>query len=874
MKWLRVLVIVLDLYLLTSLGPWIALQILNWLLQKSGHYLASEDKRLRELEEAMGSQSSIWPQPPRPGRYRQPDEIAQENLRTLHTAIDKARKMWPRLASYRVEPLALTNVLLWQAWGPLGRVVAVWRDVRGLNRLLDAGDDLLSSLQKQERVIQNIPSRMQASLNGTRAEIRRVSALLEAEEEAGTLGLQDITRRLERSGADLEKALDKLAQTSGERMPLLIYEADDVLERVLPEIEDIDRFLAEAASARAKTQSVTVRVNSSLRLAQERWQSLKARGATETFMRRELATLEDKASGLMQMAKRRTLDTYQRVPDQVSEFDAQFNSFVEKLDRLSNLMNESREIIKGDVRALAQVQASCDELCDKDPRLDPDQSLALVEKATEAYVRAERERGLGTIESYKSSIALSTKAKGYLEQASEGAASLLNRAGRVRELLGNLSSENVGEWHDRIHRLREQLQVYALHWDKTLAGDVGEAISNLEQVEVNLERVPPDVRYGRSLRQSELPEALEILSHAQECMNKAKELISSLEQEQQRIETLRENLENEIETVRTEAWPAIEEKKQYMLPELRERLQESYQAFLQQLAILKDPAQVNYDEALGRWLPSMLSQLKEIRSAHAGDIDHYQATVREAQRSLDHVWGRLNKLSPYEQPMPEEDIDKLATDLEEWHAEAEQEMDNPVALRALVGRRAMALEQRMETAQQQIRDGRSNLDKLDRQYRGLVKSVHRLRSAIREIQQESRWPQIAWGSDQAEQIWKQAIELERESQAALTLTKANNQIQQAVNTAQEAEEIFARTEKQMSNALRRLDDELRAADAHLERGKDQVDLLKEEGLTEESTATTELCARAARTVQMALSSSTFEDALRHLRDAKNMLTQL
>ena len=83
----------------------------------------------------------------------------------------------------------------------------------------------------------------------------------------------------------------------------------------------------------------------------------------------------------------------------------------------------------------------------------------------------------------------------------------------------------------RADRLREQLQVYTKHWDRGLNADKAEAISLLDQAEVDLERLAPNVRYQRRFRQSETEEALDILSHVRSSLDRGGELIGQLEAE-------------------------------------------------------------------------------------------------------------------------------------------------------------------------------------------------------------------------------------------------------------------------------------------------------------------------------------------------------
>lgn len=879
MTWWQVLILVVDLYLMLSLGSWILLQILEWVLQRSGSFLAAETQRLKGLGDAEHSQSSAWPQEARPGRYQESDRLAQECLTRLRLALDEANRLWLPLSAHVRAELRLGHILCLGSWGPLLRATVTWRDMRLLQKILDEGTETLALLEKQQRAVRDIPARVRALLNETRAEASRLSALLEAEEEVGTLGLAETAQRLRVVSLEIERALDRLAEATPDQLPSVAYEIDVMLNRIVPSVEEMDHFISGASSARTKAQNIIARVDKWLQLADERWEGLKARGATEPSIGRTLATLQTGVAHLVDMAQQRTLDVYHQIDAEVSSLDPQLQSLMNSLDALDALIRESKEAIEGDVQALADAQATCDELVRREPLLDLDQSQTLIEKATEAYMEAERQRGLGTVEGYQATLAASQSATRYLSLAMEAAEPLSERADHVRDLLASLTSDILSDWRSRIDRVREQLRIYARHWDSGLAGDVGEAVSYLDQVEVDLERIPPNVRYQRRLRQSELAESIEILSHGRECMERAKGLIADLEEERVRIENLRGDLERVVEELAQDSFPAMQEQSQRMLPELQQRLQTLHKDFGEHVEMLGDPAQAHYDDLASEWLPTVLRQLEDIRATHEKDVQHYRKALRDAINRLDRRRARLKRLSPYEQPGPEEEIERLVADLDNWRANAEQQEENPLALQEIVGRQCALLEQRIEAAQRQISEGRRTLDALAKEYRKHSGAVHNLRNSIRNVQRESRWTQLDWETNEAERVWEKALAFERDCRMETTLVQANNQLQLAVNAAQQAEQLYGLVEHRIDSATRRLNEEFREATAALRRGRHRAKQLREQspdgqGHTEESLAIEELCARATRTIEVALEAATFEDALRYLRDAGNMLTRI
>jgi len=606
-------------------------------------------------------------------------------------------------------------------------------------------------------------------------------------------------------------------------------------------------------------------------LVEERWKGLKLRGATEPSFAGELSQLQSEIARLPKIAKGGTLDAYQRANEQAKTLDKRVRLLMAELDALDRLIAYSKGAVAGNVQALAQAQAACDELVRQDPGLDFDQSHALIEKSAEAYLEVERQRGLGTSESYQTAIALAQTAKQHLAQAQEAIKAFPERAKEIRGLLDELGGKSLSEWRERMNRVGELLRIYTLHWDAGLASDIAEAADKLGQVEIDLQKVPPDVRCQRCLRQSEVDSVINTLSHARTCAEGAQGLIIGLERERERIDSLRENLEHALQEISKRTIPAIREQTKHALPELQERFQTLEESFQSQATILSDPGQANYDEAIDEWLPSIERQLHDLLAEHDNVVEHYRAALKETWRRIERAWGQLSKLEPNQSPGPDEDIDQIVLDLEAWRADAERAGDDPLRLREVVGRRATALEQRIETAHLQIVEGRRALDDLDTQYHKCAQATRDLRSAVREMQSQSQWPRITWPTDQTERAWEEAIRLELESRSAPSLATATDQLQRGVSAMLRAEQLYARIERQMGTALRRLDQEKRSVTTDLERASHQAKELRERGLSAEMVETQECCTRAEQILKMAEAATTFEDALWHLRDASRTL---
>jgi hypothetical protein len=163
-EWWHVLVTAFNLYLLLSLGPWIALQILQAMLLRPGPFLAAEAERLKGLREAVVTHDRIWPERPRQGRYQQPDTLAHECLGRLRTAIRETKRLWPALAAFSAVQPRFVDVLCLRSWAPLLKIMVVRREARTLRWHLEQGEEAVTTLQEQQVLIHNIPDRVGGGL--------------------------------------------------------------------------------------------------------------------------------------------------------------------------------------------------------------------------------------------------------------------------------------------------------------------------------------------------------------------------------------------------------------------------------------------------------------------------------------------------------------------------------------------------------------------------------------------------------------------------------------------------------------------------------------------------------------------------------------
>jgi hypothetical protein len=106
---------------------------------------------------------------------------------------------------------------------------------------------------------------------------------------------------------------------------------------------------------------------------------------------------------------------------------------------------------------------------------------------------------------------------------------------------------------------------------------------------------------------------------------------------------------------------------------------------------------------------------------------------------------------------------------------------------------------------------------------------------------------------------------------AHTFVQALDELNKGVDAAERAEQLYSRVQRQMVSALRHLGDALRVLNRGVDRRQRQVAQLRERGDTEAAARLEAECVRAEQTADLAQGASSFEDALRYLRDASNAL---
>ena len=864
--------IALAAYLLLSLGPWLVLQAMRGLVAPPGRDRDDEEERLGRIAAVERAESLAWPPAPRPGPFAEPDRLARQELDRLSSDVEQVGAIWQRLEDAGPPSCHIVDALFFRCWGALAQAIRASRDARQLAQALARAEASVRVLQEQRRVVEEMPQRVRAELNQLRAETNHLTVLLEAEQEAGTRGLEDVGKRLADVRGKVGAALDRLAEADEAALCQVILDVDGARARWQADIAQTHELVIRTGEERTKARQLAERVVSSQGLARERWEALRQRGVTEPAIARALDSLRASADDLSSAVIERSVQAYHRVGDGAEAFELQFEQLMGRMDALLALAETSREALEGAAEAASRVRELCDEVVSSDSRLEPDVGRGLLQQAEEALGEAGQQWRLGTLDGYERARQLAEAASERLLQEEDVVAAMPERVRRLVGLGTWAERVDLGRWRERVDRLAQELGRYTHHWKAGLETQVQSLRACLDQADAELHALPPHVREQRSFRQSELDEVMEGLARFEAAMARAEETLAELFQEAERLGALREELSEALLSLRTKTLPAFESLLDKMLPELRDRAKGHLDGLGEQMAMYADLG-IDHDQAVREWLPAVQQELDALWREHEQNVQYYQEALGEAVGKIDRQWARLSRLAPQEPPGPEEDVHLLAEDLDVWRSEGQRNLDSPVALREII-RQGPAFEQRIEAMRAQVAEGRRALTGARRRYQWVIQSLHDLRRDIQKTRDQSQWSHLEWELGEAQRSWEKAIAFERSSQGAETLVEAHNALQQGLSAAQQALQLYRRAERQILSGLRRLDGERRRLEGALGTQEQAAEKLRQQGDMDGATKVYEVIRDVRQLIRTAENAASFEDALRHLRQGENRLASM
>jgi hypothetical protein len=870
-NWWHYVVLVADLGIALMLVPWLVARLVDWWRCRAGA-CQRQAERASRLRAIADGERAFWPDTPREGRFGDGDRLAAAQFARFAELADQADGLLAAAQATPCESLSLAALAKLAGWPRLIQVLAGWQATRAAERALDGAQAALDGVLEARRLVTSIPQDVRAHLSTLRAEDMRLQTLIEEEREAGTAGLDELDTRLRGLQDDLEDGLAALGAQGTAPSEESVSAAVCLAEQVAPTVAAIDEQVRATIASRERMQERYRRVAQNVASLRERWMALQTLGVTEPSWGRAVEELEGELAGVVALQAPRTLVAFESAIEACDALGERANVFGEQLGQLGEWVERAREAIAGDLQRLADAQSSVEDLTAQDSALDPDISIALVERASQWYTEAEQLRAQGTLEGYQRACERAGQARKGLDEARERLVSFPAMVADIKDDLCFLSGQVLSDWRLRAERLREELAQYSAHWSGGLAGRATEALAALEEVEVALERLSPNVRYQRRFRQSEMDDAKTLLESAAQMLARGQAMVGELEEDLLRIEGQRQQLEERLVEIKREVWPPLEQVADRMLPGLRDRyhaLTEGYRAKLDEFA---DPARVNYDQAVNIWLPDLLAATSELMASYQRDVQHYGRLAKERRANLERKWSRLVKLEPLQTPLPEENVERLERDLDRWRLDVDKLADNLPELRDAIGRRADALEERVDGALRQVEEGRAQMRGLAKRFERHGQVVRAAQTRLRDLERASAWPRLRWERDAVEELWEDATLQQRGAQSSPTLREAAQRLDEAVTTAQRAEEAYGRAVKEMETTLQGLSDDLRRAELILGRGLRQVDRLEAESMADEAEQLRKLCDRAQELLDSAQEATDAEEAQQALREAREVFS--
>jgi len=867
-------VLVLDAYVLVGILPWVLARALDWYLTRGAAAVPELERDLQRLQEAIPELEPYVRETPRPGPFADPDRQIGKLARRLEEQILWAEKAMPELRAYQAMPLSIPQALLFGGVKSLWRIWPVFRTAWSVRELLLAAEETRGELLDEIRAAQDIPRQVEGQIQALGAEQQRLVAVLDAEREAGTHGLEGLRQRLHEVATTLEAAERHLREAPPEDLPPVLEELAVHTASVADVLQQLDERVRQVVVQRQAAEQRLERAASAVRLLSERWEAMRARGAKDLKVSHALHALGTHLRALEGQVKLQTVESLKALEDSFGSFEERYKEADGRLALIDGLLTAGHEGLRQAEDALARAEHRLRKLQREHPNLVADDSMASWEAAKDLSVRAQEQFAKGTEAELGRAAAMAATVAEKAKAVDEAAESLPKTGRQVRELHDAISPAVVSGKMRAVEELRAALKEYPQHWEDGLVERAGRAESLLEACQQEREKLPEALAERGVLMQSQVGEIQQILGHAIERLNEASDVIAELERERDHILAQRDEVERRIEAIRARLVPDVERVREALLPELAQRYEALQPLLTSELRGLEDPRQTHYGRAVSEELPALERQLFELREAHQESVRYYRDLLEKAVRDSERTWARLQRLDPMQAPRPEADLEQLAQDMRAWRQEATANAENPRVLQELVGRRAAALMRRIESVATEIEQGRADLESLASQYESTKTQVLQPRTAIHELGRQGDWAQILWDTELADGAWQRAQELEREASSSATLPSAVNALQRAVTAAGEAERLYGDLHSEMTRALSRLDREWQIASTKLGRAARRQRSLEERQHPDEARETAAVCDSARRAMELARAATTFEDAFRHLRDAHNHLLRL
>jgi chromosome segregation ATPase len=634
-----------------------------------------------------------------------------------------------------------------------------------------------------------------------------------------------------------------------------------------------EQALSAIRDNRVQAREAQERVRAGLGGVDARWEGLQGIGARDPSVAARVAELRQQETALKATLAEATPAAYEQAVADAQKLDALGTTLTGELAALDDTIGKSTASESEALALLERAKAALAQAISAMPDVALDESSRVIAEAQDVISQSGNLLAQGTWHGYQTAASLLEQGKSMLETALAGMESTGASVEALNVLRGQGSDEARRVLRERASALAQSWSVYGRHWHPLRQQAYATALQTLDAADAAWSALPEDYVGAGALDQTRLAGVQAGMHTVTARLQESRQGIEALEAELVHVESLRQELEAGLATLDGTTVPALAARRETMLPELLERYETWLGDYQVQRLALTDPARIDYERAVGQWLPTVTGGAQGILTAYDGDLAHYSKLLADARKRLEKSWQRLDRMDPTSKPLPQEDVTALTEGYGTWMATGEAETANPAVLSTLVTREAGDLERRIEAARRQISEGRQSLNGLERQFEQVGQSLQKTRSTLRSLEQDSQWHQITWVLGSGEEAWERALAAQTSASETESLEMAINEMRRAVNLGQEAQQVFTGTEQQLRSAMDRLNREFRAATADLDRAQRRAAQLRQRGPSEELDALDESIASAMSLVSMAQNAGTFDDALRHLRESQEVLAR-
>lgn len=871
MRWWQPLVVLLELYLLASVTPWLAVAALSWSLRHSYRALASVTGYLDKLQQELAEQNAWWPAQPGFGPYAPPVQQAEALLPLLVAQLAAAERLALPLRGASLPECSLLYVLTLRCWAALSNIYSIWRIVRRLANFLADIVPILDSLRAAQRIVKSIPSDAHAQLDLRQYEVEQFTARLRAELEAGTTGLEPLQAKSKALEEEIGRLRARLVQDA-DNGPDTSAAITESIAKISTDIGEMSQVLTQTVQQRQQAEASLDQMVSLAASLRDRWHAILRQGVHAQPIDERLIGLRSQLEEAHARLLPRSNEAYQWVISTAVGFSERANALADEMAGYEEDIAQADAALNAAADDLTAGKEAITKLHTQFMNVDADASCEMLDQAAELLASASEQRQLGTLDGVHHTIELAQQVR---QQAATALANTGGLEERVREVFAlwiELKRGDTSSWRKQAQFLIEKLQGYPKHF-----ATATELVRNIElsqrEADLALSCLPDELVNGAYFKESQLENAYDALTYAQRSLQYVSDGIAQARAALEHIEQQRLQLEQDVAMLLYVDLPSLEQLMGAMLPELREPFIQTALSIRQEAANLLDPAKTEYDEALRYGLPFLHRQLDEVRAAHATHVKQLQLQYEAEKGPLARSWAQLERVEPAQFPYVAAAYQQLQNEYRTWQQVREGNQQNPLVLSQTLGRRSSDLQQRMLEMHRSIVEGRLALRELEKAFEQRYAQAEAMRTRVEQLGKTSPWPRLVWDAE-TDRAWVQIVEGQRRIELADSLPSLLDAWQRTLSACSETIRLYERYENQMRDALGHLQDEFKAVAALKQRVQRQAEELTAKSRHAESRKLTKLVDQVESCINLSKGEANFDAALRHLRQARDMLNRL